>query len=397
MLDINPRNRTKTKLKFFLRFIEDQIKNFFLLVIIVLSFFFKTKSHNKKIINLGNYVDIYSINYIVFSLSPKYIFTYDLNSCLRLIKRLGIKFFFFNCRASFLTKKNYTKVHYNKKDDLKSNEVNFDFDYFKNFDQNNFENIRKNTSIILPYYSRAEFYKKNLFKKYEKLRNNKKKFKILFSGSNHPDWYEQFKWQTNYKSNKRILTRCEILNFVKKEFKEDLQIINDKNQIHDIDDKKKILFIISDPSQKRKYSKILTMDEHVEFISSSNFFLTCPGTAMPLCHHMVESIFLGTVPITSYGNLLYPALDNKNSLQFTSYQDLYQCIKKALTMDDKEFNQMNTKILDYYDKYMSPFAFLKKFETMQVPFNIFMNIDGHSLDERRVRFGLPRLFPLAKN
>ena len=97
MLDINPRNRGRTKLKFFLRRAEDIIKNFLLFLIVLLSFFYKIKSKGKQHLNLGEYVDIYSINYLVFSLSPKYIFTYNFNSCLKLIKRLGIKNFFLNC------------------------------------------------------------------------------------------------------------------------------------------------------------------------------------------------------------------------------------------------------------------------------------------------------------
>ena len=77
--------------------------------------------------------------------------------------------------------------------------VNFNFDYFKYFDQDDFSEVNQKKSIILPYYARAEFYRKNLFKKYEQLRNKKKVFKILFSGSNHTDWYEQLKWQSSYK------------------------------------------------------------------------------------------------------------------------------------------------------------------------------------------------------
>ena len=397
MLDINPRNRGKTKLKFFLRKAEDIIKNFLLFLIVLLSFFYKIKSKGKQHLNLGEYVDIYSINYLVFSLSPKYIFTYNFNSSLKLIKRLGIKNFFLNCKINLPFKKNAITVHYNKKDKIKNNEIDFNFDYFKHFDEDDFDKVKQKKTIILPYYARAEFYKKNLFQKYEKFRNTKKKFQILFSGSNHPDWYEQFKWQSGSNNRERILTRCEILNFVKKEFKEDTQIIHEKTQISKIDYNKKILLIISDPSKKRKFSKILSMDEHMEFISSSKFFLTCPGTAMPLCHHIIESMFLGTVPITSYGNLLFPKLDDNVSLKFNKYSELYECIKNALTTNDDEYNQMKLKTLNYYENNLSPVSFLNNFQSTQLPFSISMNIDGHTLDERRERFGLSRLFPLPKN
>ena len=397
MLDINPRNREKSKFYFFLRSIEDHIKNFFLLLIVFLSFFFKINSKEKKILDLGKYIDIYSINYIVFSLSPKYLFTYNLKFCLPLIRRLGIKTFFQNCKPNILFKNRPIKVFYNKINELNDNELNFNFDYFKPFDHDDFKTIQLKKSIILPYYTRAEFYRKNLFKKYEQLRNKKKIFQILFSGSSHPDWYDQLKWQTSHENKKGILSRSEILNFVKTEFKDDVQIIYNRKQITEIDNKKKIILLISDPSQKRKLSKILTMDEHIEFISSSKFFLTCPGTAMPLCHHIVESMFVGTVPISSYGNLLFPKLDHTNSLIFNNYSDLYESVKKALTIDDDEFNLMRKCVLAYYNQNLSPSAFLRDFQSLKFPTTLYMNIDGHTLDSRRERLGLPRLFPLPKN
>ena len=53
----------------------------------------------------------------------------------------------------------------------------FNFDYFYPFDQNDFNEIDKKKSIILPYYTRAEFYKKNYFEKFKYLRNNNKKLR----------------------------------------------------------------------------------------------------------------------------------------------------------------------------------------------------------------------------
>ena len=362
-----------------------------------ISFFYKINFKNKKILDLGDYIDIYAINFIFFSLSSKYIFTYNLKSSVSLLRRLGLKTFFLNCRPNFLIKNDKIKICYNKKIKLNNNEINFNFDYFKPFDDNDFHDVKFKQSIVLPYYVRANFYKKNLFQLNEKFRKNTKKFSIIFSGSDHSEWYEQFQWQSNQKSESKILTRTEILNFVKNEFKEELQIINDRNKINNINIDKKILFLISDPSKKRKHSKILNIQEHLNFIASSKFFLTCPGTAMPLSHHLIESMFLGTVPITSYGNLLFPSLDNSNSLAFSSFEDLHKCIKKALTITNEDYFKMRINTLDYYSRYLSPRSFLNTFMKYKFPLNIYMNIDGHTLDERRERFGLTRLFPLPKS
>ena len=132
----------------------------------------------------------------------------------------------------------------------------------------------------------------------------------------------------------------------------------------------------------------------MEIISKANFFLTCPGTAMPLCHHLIESLFLGTVPITSYGNLIYPFLDNSNSFSFSNYDELNKAIDKALILSDEKKIRMQLNAINYYDKNLSPNAFLKLFLEKNTPLNIIMNIDGHSYDERRSRFGLERIYPL---
>ena len=145
-----------------------------------------------------------------------------------MIRRLGLKTFFQNCRPNFLLKSKPIEVFYNKMSELNDNELNFNFDYFKPFDQKNFKTIQSKKNIMLPYYTRAEFYRKDLFKKYEQLRNKKKIFQILFSGSSHPDWYDQLKWRVSYENKKTILSRTEILNFVKTEFKDDVQIIYKK-------------------------------------------------------------------------------------------------------------------------------------------------------------------------
>ena len=48
----------------------------------------------------------------------------------------------------------------------------------------------------------------------------------------------------------------------------------------------------------------------------------------------------------------------------------------------------------YYDQHLSSNSFLELFLQKKIPINIIMNIDGHSYDERRNRFGLSRVYPL---
>ena len=391
---INPRSRNRSKIKFFFRKIEDYCKNIFLCFVILCNFFLSFFFTKKKYIDFNDYIDFYAVNYFTYSLKSNFIFTYNLINVFTIIRRVGIQFFLFYFKANFITT-GHTKlsISYNKKID-EAKDINLDFDYFKPFDNGDFSSVKSGNSIFLPYYFYADFYKKNLINKFVKLRNNKKTIPIIFSGSAHPDWYDQFPWEMNNLEKNSFMSRTKILDYVIKKYPNEVAVIENIEQFQKLSDEKKIILFLSDPSKKRKKSKIFTIDKHMEIISKANFFLTCPGTAMPLCHHLIESLFLGTVPITSYGNLIYPFLDTKNSFSFSNYEELSRSIDNALSLEVEKKISMQENAKKYYDQHLSSNSFLELFLQKKIPINIIMNIDGHSYDERRNRFGLSRVYPL---
>ena len=390
---INPRSRNRSKIKFFLRKFEDSCKNIFLCFVILSNFFLSLFFTKKKYIDFNNYIDFYAVNYFTYSLKNNFIFTYNLINAFTIIRRLGIQFFLFHFKPNCLTT-NYSKffISYNKKIN-ETKDINLDFDYFKPFDNDDFASVNSGNSIFLPYYFYADFYKKNLIQDFLQLRNNKKTIPIVFSGSTHPDWYDQFPWEMKPGEKNLFMSRTKILDYVIQKYPNEVAVIENSDQFQKLSDQKKIILFLSNPSKKRKESKIFTIDKHMEIISKANFFLTCPGTAMPLCHHLIESLFLGTVPITSYGNLIYPFLDTSNSFSFNNYEELNRSIDSALSLEveKKVFMQENAK--KYYDQHLSPHSFLELFLQKKMPLNIIMNIDGHSYDERRNRFGLSWVYP----
>ena len=391
---INPRSRNRSKIKFFLRKFEDFCKNIFLCFVILSNFFLSLFFTKKKYIDFNNYIDFYAVNYFTYSLKNNFIFTYNLINAFTIIRRLGIQFFLFYFKPNCLTT-NYSKffISYNKKiNEIK--DINLDFDYFKPFDNDDFSSVNSGNSIFLPYYFYADFYKKNLIKDFLQLRKNKKTIPIVFSGSTHPDWYDQFPWEMKPGDKNFFMSRTKILDYVIKKYPKEVAVIENNDQFQNLSDHKKIILFLSNPSKKRKESKIFTIDKHMEIISKANFFLTCPGTAMPLCHHLIESLFLGTVPITSYGNLIYPFLDTSNSFSFSNYEELNRSIDSALSLEVEKKVLMQENAKKYYDQHLSPNSFLDLFLQKKTPINIIMNIDGHSYDERRNRFGLSRVYPL---
>jgi hypothetical protein len=120
-----------------------------------------------------------------------------------------------------------------------------------------------------------------------------------------------------------------------------------------------------------------------------------PGTSMPVCYHLIESMLVGTVPILSYPNLIYPKLSEKNSIIFSNKKDLSAAINKALSISDIKYQKIRTDTLNYYKRYLSIKSFGKKILSKQKPLEIFVNFDHWSYDQKRIREGLPSLFKIT--
>ena len=255
----------------------------------------------------------------------------------------------------------YDATHNN----LKLNEVNFDTNYFKYF---HIKKIDKN-KIFLPYYCYPKSKKDDFPKKI------KKSIPIVFSGSVNINWYDKFYWK--HYNGKRMLSRNEILNYIVDNFRESVFFAKSFKSIQYADDKKIILFL--NKNMKSKQKSILKNFEHLRIISMANFFLTAPGTEMPLCHHLIESIKLKTIPITNYGHYLNPKLSKKNSIDFQSFEQLDFAIKKAIKLKSKDIVNMQASLTSYYNNYLSEDSFLRRFNSIKTPFSIISNNDHDSV------------------
>ena len=87
----------------------------------------------------------------------------------------------------------------------------------------------------------------------------------------------------------------------------------------------------------------------------------------------------------------------QNSFYFKNFTELNHCVEKSLSISDDEHEDIQNSVLEYYENHLSPSSFLNYFENSILPLNLYMNVDGHTLDSRRERFGLPRLFPNPKS
>ena len=85
---------------------------------------------------------------------------------------------------------------------------------------------------------------------------------------------------------------------------------------------------------------------------------------MPLCHHLIEGIKVGSIPITNCEKLIFPNLNNDTSLQYSNIDQLMEKIDEALQMDEDKILFMRSKVQEYYKTHLSPEIFKQKFKKL---------------------------------
>lgn len=361
-------------LKLIVRKVEDVLKNIFYLQIVIINhlfFFFYNKKKNKLFFKDFFNHDAYI--YFVLSLSQKNIFLYTISDSITIAKKFGLKIFLKNFLPNYFFKDFKGISFKNKKEDIYMN-----LDYFMFFDKKKKET--KN-SIVCPYYLTKKFYLNN-FNYNANFNKVKKIYPIVFVGSTHPYLYTKMNFYSYY-DRSFLINRMDIIRIILKNFSKKTLIIQSKKDLKKLKNtKKEIILILSDHTKYYKQKKILDYTTHLKTISQSKFFLCMPGTSMPLCYHLTESMLVGTVPILSYQKYLKPELNKSNSLSFYDEKTLISSVNKALYITDNHYDLMQKNILLYYKKYISMHSFLKKFSNKNFPLEVFLNVDHYSYDKK---------------
>ena len=373
----NPLNRRKKKYKYYLRKLENILKKILTYIALFpISLPFLIKNYLFK--NLYFFKDFTNHNGVVFLVL---ILKYS-NNCKFLIKvkdfdkvlsRFGIVFLLKNFALNFGYKK-FKKISFHDR----SSDIFFNSDYFLYFDKH-LEPSKNN--FVLPFYLQKNFYLKNKYQKLQK--TNKKKIKIIFSGSVHKEWYGNLNFLN--KKNERFLNRLEIIDILKENFADKIIIIRNQYDLDKIDSSNKEIVILETNPEISLRKKNFTEDQHLNLISASKFFLCMPGTSMPLCYHLIESCMLGTVPILSYNDFLCPKFKVDQALFFSKKNDLIKAINNALKINESSYSIMQNKILDYYDENLNPINIGKKFRDKNYPLEVFINLDHISTKKREER------------
>lgn len=97
------------------------------------------------------------------------------------------------------------------------------------------------------------------------------------------------------------------------------------------------------------------------YLSAADFIFCAPGMTMPMCHNVLEAMSVGVIPILNYPHWLNPSLQNDfNCLVYNTITDVGHIIDKALSLSEKEKNEMAKNALEYYKKYYENYVFYEK-------------------------------------
>ncbi len=96
-------------------------------------------------------------------------------------------------------------------------------------------------------------------------------------------------------------------------------------------------------------------------MANARFFLALPGVSYPMSHNLVEALAVGTIPITEYPELFFPALqDGVNCLSYQGSQGLLEAVHRALVMPEPQRQQLAAGAVLYYEEFLAPRAAISR-------------------------------------
>ncbi len=102
-------------------------------------------------------------------------------------------------------------------------------------------------------------------------------------------------------------------------------------------------------------------------IARSHFFLCGPGGRQPLCHHLIEAMSVGTIPILEYGNRISPPLtDGLNAICFKGQKGLVEAIERVQGMDQEQLANLRDHVISFYEKHLCGTRFWKQILADQI-------------------------------
>ncbi|MGB7327479.1 MAG: hypothetical protein WBD31_21565 [Rubripirellula sp.] len=175
------------------------------------------------------------------------------------------------------------------------------------------------------------------------LRKHRRWFSVLFAGNQKPRYGDD-----QIRQGFGLLNRIEVLDTVRQSHP---QQVSERFELANRVDSIVLSDSRTDPVSASNWMPV---------ISSANFFLCCPGSSQPTCHHLVESMSVGTIPILQYGDRVTPRLvDGVNAICFSDRASLVDAIDRAVSMSATEIQRMRLSVAEFYDEHLCGTRFVR--------------------------------------
>ena len=210
--------------------------------------------------------------------------------------------------------------------------------------------------IEIPFSMHPMQYYTNQIAKIPDLRTTVRKIRIFFGGNTNKQAYQGKSVPQYGQLNRHEATELIINSIKETETITDLQtfnalVENDKSFVN------KFILLKADESGQLK------TEDWLATIAKSQFFMCFSGTTRPVCHNAVEAMSVGTIPIISYQDWFFPALEHmKNAIVYSGKEDLIQKIRQVMEMPEAQVQEISKKVMDYYDQFLTHVNVQKRFE-----------------------------------
>jgi hypothetical protein len=220
--------------------------------------------------------------------------------------------------------------------------------------------------FFAPYFAHPEFYKGGLHNAVLSMRERERNVTIFFAGTHSDSAYsETFRFP--------ILSRDKILRHIIEKFEWAIKADADKNGV------KSILIVLTSDTRDIVEKHKLSIQNYMDTMSRSDFFICPPGWRMPHSHNLIEAMSVGTIPITNYHSYMRPPLTpDINCLAFSTLQELESAVNRALRMDAGEVQRLREGVISYYDEHLEPETFGKKLERTASILEVVVNDESGS-------------------
>jgi hypothetical protein len=203
----------------------------------------------------------------------------------------------------------------------------------------------ESSGLIFPYQIHYWLFVKYDYEQIYDLRNQKRRVRSLFSGNSDAHYYNSDIFKDIY--NK--LNRGEIVNTFLSTVPKQLSA-EEFYSFMDGYESLNAVFL----HRKRGGIKARLW---LRALALSDFFLCPPGVIMPMCHNIIESMAVGTIPITNYPEWFNPPLKSgQNCFSFTNQDELENILVEIGSIKNQKIEEMRQNVIDYYDQHLDPMS-----------------------------------------